>query len=154
MNQPWCMCVPHPESPSHLSPHPIPQGHPSAPALSTLSHASNLDWWSVSHMVIYMFQCCSLKSSHPHLLPQESEMAKVLLTTLPTAPFPCREPLPTNASVLMVVSLSHNASSSFSTLAETPLHFFFFFFFLKNVSTSSSTLLELEIAKPCLPFYP
>ena len=29
---------------SHLPPHPIPQGHPSAPALSTLSHASNLDW--------------------------------------------------------------------------------------------------------------
>ena len=34
-----CTCVPHPEPPSHLPPHPIPQGHPSAPALSTLSHA-------------------------------------------------------------------------------------------------------------------
>ena len=45
----------------------IPQGHPSAPALSTLSHASNLDWQSVPHMVIYMFQCYSLKLSHPHL---------------------------------------------------------------------------------------
>ena len=31
-------CVPHPDPPSHLPPHPIPQGHPSAPALSTLSH--------------------------------------------------------------------------------------------------------------------
>ena len=31
-------CVPHPEPPSHPL-HPIPQGHPSAPALSTLSHA-------------------------------------------------------------------------------------------------------------------
>ena len=31
-------------STTHLSPHPIPQGHPSAPALSILSHASNLDW--------------------------------------------------------------------------------------------------------------
>ena len=30
----------------HLSPHPIPLGHPSAPALSTLYHASNLDWRS------------------------------------------------------------------------------------------------------------
>ena len=29
-----------------------------------LSHASNLDWQCVSHMVIYMFQCYSLKSSH------------------------------------------------------------------------------------------
>ena len=28
---------------SHLPPHPIPLGHPSAPALSTLYHASNLD---------------------------------------------------------------------------------------------------------------
>ena len=25
-----CTCVPHPELPSHLPPHPIPQGHPSA----------------------------------------------------------------------------------------------------------------------------
>ena len=33
-------------TPSHLPPHPIPLGHPSAPALSTLSHASNLDWRS------------------------------------------------------------------------------------------------------------
>ena len=33
--------------PSHLPPHPTPLGHPSAPALSALSHASNLDWRSV-----------------------------------------------------------------------------------------------------------
>ena len=31
-----CPCVPHPEPHSHLPPHPIPLGHPSAPALSTL----------------------------------------------------------------------------------------------------------------------
>ena len=60
-----CTCVPHPEPSSHLPPQPIPLGHPSAPALSTLSHASNLDWQSVSHMIIYMFQCYSLRSSHP-----------------------------------------------------------------------------------------
>ena len=65
-----CTCVPHPEPPSHLPPHPIPQGHPSAPAPSTLSHASSLDWWSISHVVIFVFQCYSLKSSHPRLLPQ------------------------------------------------------------------------------------
>ena len=28
-------CVPHPDPPSHLPPHPIPLGHPSAPAPST-----------------------------------------------------------------------------------------------------------------------
>ena len=72
-------CVPHLEPPSHLLPNPIPQGHPSAPALSTLSHASNLAWWSVSHMVIYMFQRYSLKSSHPHFLPQSPEVCFLLL---------------------------------------------------------------------------
>ena len=65
-----CTCVLHPEPHSHIPPHPIPQGHPRAPAPSTLSQASNLDWRSVSHMIIYMFQCYSLKSSHPRLLPQ------------------------------------------------------------------------------------
>ena len=64
-----CTCVPHPEPLSRLFPHPIPQGHPSAPAPSTLSHALNLDWRSISCMIIYMFQCYSLKSSHPRLLP-------------------------------------------------------------------------------------
>ena len=64
---------------SPLDPHPIPQGHPSASALSTRSHASNLDWPSISHMVIYMFQCYSLKSSHPHLLPQSPKDCSIHL---------------------------------------------------------------------------
>ena len=59
-----CTCVPHP----------IPQDHSSAPALSTLFHASNLDWRPISHMIISMFQCYSLKSSHPRLLPQSSKV--------------------------------------------------------------------------------
>ena len=57
-------------TPSQLPPHPIPLGHLSAPASSTLSHASNLGWPSVSHMIIYIFQCHSPKSSHPRPLPQ------------------------------------------------------------------------------------
>ena len=66
MSQPWVyMCSPS-WTPS-FPPNPIPLGHPSAPALRTLSHALNLDWQSVSHMVIHMFQCYYLKSSHPHL---------------------------------------------------------------------------------------
>ena len=69
-----CTCVPDPEPRSHLLPHPIPQGRPSAPALSTLSHALNLDWQSISHMVINMFQCYSLKSSHPCLFPQSPKV--------------------------------------------------------------------------------
>ena len=64
-----CTRVPHPEPPSHLPPHSIPLGHPSAPALSILYHALNLDWWLISHMILYMFQCHSPKSSHPLPLP-------------------------------------------------------------------------------------
>ena len=72
-----CSCVPHPEPPSHLPPHPIPLGHPSASTPSTLSHASNLDWQSISLMIIYMFQCYSPKSSHPRPLPQSPKDCSV-----------------------------------------------------------------------------
>ena len=75
-------CVPHPEPPSHLPPYHIPLGHPSASALSTLSHVSNLDWRSVSHMIIYMFQCYSLKSSHPHPLPQSPKDCSIHVSLL------------------------------------------------------------------------
>ena len=62
--------VPHPEPSSLLPPRTIPLGRPSAPAPSTQYRASNLDWRLVSHMIIYMFQCHSPKSSHPLPLPQ------------------------------------------------------------------------------------
>ena len=82
MNQPWVyMCslswtpLPSP-SPSHTS------GSSHAPALSTLPHASNLDWWSISHMLIYMFQCYSLKSSHPSLLPLSPKVCCLRLCLL------------------------------------------------------------------------
>ena len=55
-----CTRVPHPEPPSHLPPHTIPLGHPSAPAPSFLYPASNLDWQFVSYMILYMFQCLTL----------------------------------------------------------------------------------------------
>ena len=63
-----CTCVPHPALPSHLHPHTIPLGHPSAPALSILYHASNLDWWLVSHMILYMIQRLrSMKMAHKNV---------------------------------------------------------------------------------------
>ena len=74
-----CTCVPHPEPSSHVPPHPILQGHPSAPAPSTLYPASNLDWQFVSHMILYMFQCHSPKSSHPHPLPQSPKDCSIHL---------------------------------------------------------------------------
>ena len=59
--------------PSVLKPLPPPStSYPSrlfrAPALGALLHASNSHWLSILHMVMYMFQCYSLKSSHPLLL--------------------------------------------------------------------------------------
>ena len=57
-------------TPIHFPPRPTPQGHPSAPVLIILYHASNLDWRFLSHMIIYMFQCYSLRSSQARPLPQ------------------------------------------------------------------------------------
>ena len=69
MNQPWVYMCP----PSWIRPPPPSPSHPSGLSQCTgfecLFHASDLDWWSSSYMVIYMFQCYSLKSSHPRILP-------------------------------------------------------------------------------------
>ena len=70
---------PHPELPSHLSPHPIPLGSPRAPTLSALLHALNLHWSSVVHVVMHMFQCYSLISSHPRLLPHSPKVCSLHL---------------------------------------------------------------------------
>ena len=50
-----CTRVPHPEPPSHLPPHTIPLGHPSAPAPSFLYPVLNQDWRFVSYMILYRF---------------------------------------------------------------------------------------------------
>ena len=49
-----CTRVPNPGPSSHLPPHIIPLGHPSAPAPSILYPASNLDWWFVSYMIVHV----------------------------------------------------------------------------------------------------
>ena len=72
-------CVPHAEPASHLPPHTIPLGHPSAPTSSILYPASNLDWWFISHMIFYMFQYHSPKSSYPHPLPQSPKDCSIHL---------------------------------------------------------------------------
>ena len=66
-------------APSHLPPHPISLGHPSATAPSILYRASKLDWWSVSYVIRYMFQCHSPKSSHPRPLPQSPKDCSIHL---------------------------------------------------------------------------
>ena len=55
-----CTCVPHPEPPFHLPSYPTPQGRPSAPALSTLSYALNLDWLFVEEIVHRSEEPCLL----------------------------------------------------------------------------------------------
>ena len=71
--------VPHPEPASLLPLHTIPLGHPSAPAPSILYHASNLDWWFVSYMILCMLRCHSPKSSHPLPLPQNPKNCSIHL---------------------------------------------------------------------------
>ena len=75
MNLPWVYM----SSQSNLPPHTISLGHPSAPAPSILYPATNLDWWFISYMILYMFQCHSPKSSHPLPLPQSPKDCSMLL---------------------------------------------------------------------------
>ena len=80
MNQPWIyMCFPSqsplpPLSPSH------PSGSSQCTSPEHLSHASNLDWRSVSPLIVYLFQCYSLRTSHPCLLSQSPKVCSVHLS--------------------------------------------------------------------------
>ena len=78
------MCVLHPEHSilSNLPPHCIPLDYHRALALGALCHTSNLHWLSILHMVMYMFQCFSLKSSHPLLLPLSPKICSSCLSPL------------------------------------------------------------------------
>ena len=59
-----CTCVPDPEPPPASLPLPSLRVVQCTSFECPLFRALNLLWWSVSHMVIYMFQCkCSLKDS-------------------------------------------------------------------------------------------
>ena len=80
MSQPWVSTCP--PSWTHLPPHPIPLGCPWAPALSVLLHVSNLRWSSTLHMIIHMFQCYSLKSSYPCLLPESKSLFFISVSLL------------------------------------------------------------------------
>ena len=48
-------------------------------ALGALLHTSNSHWLSILHIVKYTFQCYSLKSSHPLLLPLSPEVCSLRL---------------------------------------------------------------------------
>ena len=71
-----------PESPSHRPP---PPAYPSRLLQSTsfvLLHAANLLWLSALRMAVYMFQCYSLKSSRPLLLPLSAKVCSCRLCLL------------------------------------------------------------------------
>ena len=76
------MCPLYPDP--HLTP-PSPL-HPSRLsqrlALGALHHTSHLHWPSLLHMVVHMFQCNSLKSSHPLLLPLSPKVCPLHLCHL------------------------------------------------------------------------
>ena len=72
-------CVPHPDPALPLPSPPHPSGSSQCTSPEHLSHASNLVWWSVSHLIIYLFQCYSLSSSHPCLLPQSPKVCSIHL---------------------------------------------------------------------------
>ena len=79
MNQPWIyLCSPSwspllPPTPSQ------PSGSSQCTSPEHLSHASNLGCWSVSPLIVYLFQCCSLRTSHSCLLPQSLKVCSVHL---------------------------------------------------------------------------
>jgi len=71
-------CVPHPETPLPL---PSRSHHSGSSQCTSPEHRVSciMDWRSVSHMIIYTFQCYSLGSSHPRLLPQSPKDCSVHL---------------------------------------------------------------------------
>ena len=72
-------CVPHPNPPLPPPSPPNFSGSSQCIRPEHLSHASNLGWWSVSPLIIYMFRCCSLETSHRRLLPQSPKVCSVHL---------------------------------------------------------------------------
>ena len=79
MNHPWVyMC-----SPSWTPLPPLSPSHPSGSSHCTSPEPPvsyiDLDWGSVTHMIIYMIQCHSPKSSHPRPLPQNPKVCSIHL---------------------------------------------------------------------------
>ena len=79
MNQPWVYMYSPTRSPLPPPAPPDPSRSSQCTSPEHLSHASNLDWRSVSHLIVYMFQCYSLRSSHPRLFPQSPKFCSIHL---------------------------------------------------------------------------
>ena len=70
-------CVPPSWTPLPPPSLPDPSGSSQCTSPEHLSHASNLSWWSVSPLIVYLFQCYSLRISHPCLLPQSPKVRNI-----------------------------------------------------------------------------
>ena len=79
MNQPWIYMYSPSRSPLPPPSLPDPSGSSQCTRSEHLSHTSHLGWWSVSPLIVYLFQCCPLETSHPRLLPQSPKVCSVHL---------------------------------------------------------------------------
>ena len=79
MNQPWIYMYSPSRSPLPPPSPPDPSGSAQCTRPEHLSHASNLGWWSVSPLIVYLFQFYSLRTSHPRLLPLSPKVCSVYL---------------------------------------------------------------------------
>ena len=68
--------------PAQLPPHPLSPDCHRALALGALLHVANSHWLPALHVVLHMFQCCSLKSSHPLPLPLSPKICSLHLCLL------------------------------------------------------------------------
>ena len=79
INQYVYICLLPLESTSHLLPHSIHLGCHRAPDLSSLNHTVNSQWLTILHILVYMFPCYYLHSSHPLLSLPESQVCSLCL---------------------------------------------------------------------------
>jgi len=83
MDQPWVyMCPPIPNTSSHIPLSPYSSGLSQSTDFECPASCIKLALVICLHMVMYMFQCCSLKSSHPCLLPLSSKICVLHLCLL------------------------------------------------------------------------
>ena len=61
---------------------PVPNPSQSSQCTSPKDPVSNLDWWFISYMILYMFPWHSPKSSHPLPLPQSPKDCSILFCCL------------------------------------------------------------------------
>ena len=71
-----CTCVPHPDPPSPSQPSGSSQCTRPEHPVSCIKHGLVIYF---TYDIIYMFQCYSLKSSHPRLLPQSPKVCSLHL---------------------------------------------------------------------------